>query len=70
MNSGVSMAAAPLKSTQAPRSARSSGESWSSATTSVMPMRPPGLRTRVEPQQPLPQPQSPWPSATWPSAAA
>jgi hypothetical protein len=35
-----------MQPTQAPRSARSSEESRSSATTSVMPTRPPGLRTR------------------------
>ena len=35
-----------MQPTQAPRSARSSGVSRSSATTSVMPMRPPGLSTR------------------------
>ena len=35
-----------MQPTQAPRSARSSGESRSSATTSVIPIRPPGLSTR------------------------
>jgi hypothetical protein len=35
-----------MQPTQAPRSARSSTESWSSATTSVIPILPPGFRTR------------------------
>jgi hypothetical protein len=35
-----------MQPTQAPRSARSSVLRWSSVTTSVMPRRPPGLRTR------------------------
>ena len=36
-----------MQPTQAPRSARSSGESRSSATTSLTPTRPPGLSTRA-----------------------
>ena len=42
----ASESAPAMQPTQAPRSARSSGVSWSSATTSLMPIRPPGLSTR------------------------